>query len=140
MPTTVRDVMTTDVQAVGLARSVADAARIMRTHDIGDVLVLKDDGGLCGIVTDRDIAIETVAAGIDPNEQTVDEVCSHSAVTVSLDSPAAEAAQIMRDNAIRRLPVVDGDDLVGIVSIGDLSVEMDRNSALGAISAADPNN
>lgn len=140
MPSTVRDVMTIDVQAVGRARSVADAARIMADNEIGDVIVLKDDGTLCGIVTDRDITLNTVAAGSDPNEQTVDEICSHSAVTVNLDSPTAEAAQLMRDHAVRRLPVTDGHDLVGIVSIGDLAVEMDRDSALGDISAAAPNN
>ena len=140
MPISVRDVMTTDVQAVGLARPITEAARIMRDNDIGDVLVLKDDGSLCGIVTDRDITVKTVAAGVDPTTQTVDEVCTHTAITISIDSPASEAAQTMRDSAVRRLPVLDGNDVVGIVSIGDLAVEMDRVSALGSISAARPNN
>jgi CBS domain-containing protein len=140
MPTTVRDVMTTDLKTVQASGPVRDAARMMADNDIGTVLVLKDDGSLCGIVTDRDITVRSAAGGADPNTQPVDEVCSHSVTSVDVDDSAADAAKTMSDKALRRVPVLSDGHLVGIVSLGDLAIEMDRRSVLGDISAAAPNN
>ncbi|HEX6219453.1 MAG TPA: CBS domain-containing protein, partial [Acidimicrobiia bacterium] len=98
------------------------------------------DGDLCGIVTDRDIVVRGLAEGMDPETAAIDDVCKHDVVTVGSRDAVAEAVKLMEQHAIRRLPVVDGGELVGIVSIGDLAEERDPNSALGEISSAPPNN
>ena len=114
------------------------AATQMRQADIGDVVVLKD-GAVCGIVTDRDVVVRAVADGKDPDKTTVGEVCSAQVVAVSPDDNEDDAVRIMREKAVRRLPVVDGGRPVGIVSIGDLAMERDQGSALADISAAPGN-
>jgi CBS domain-containing protein len=140
MPERLREVMTPDPVTVATSSTLTDAAMIMRDRDIGDVIVRKDDGSICGIVTDRDIVVSGIAAGGDPNSMTVEEVCNHDLVTLGPDSAVAEAVKLMKDRAIRRLPVVDNGDLVGFVSIGDLAEDRDPESALGQISAAPANN
>lgn len=137
MTQTVRDVMTTDLVACPSTASIADAARFMRDRDIGDVLVV-DDGKVRGIVTDRDIVVRCIADGGDASSARLADVCSSQLTTVGSDAGIEEAAQIMRDNALRRLPVVDDGTAVGIVTLGDLAVEVDPSSALGGISAAKP--
>ena len=110
----------------------------MRDGNIGDVVVL-EDGQVRGILTDRDIVIRALAEGMDPSRTTVGEVCSRELTTLSPTDSIAQAVSIMRDKAIRRLPVVEGGRPVGIVSLGDLAVEREPDSALGGISAAPPN-
>ena len=134
----VRDVMTKNVVTCQAGDNLAQAARKMRDEDIGAVLVMKDSK-LCGIVTDRDIAIRAVADGKDPNQVKLSDVCSQEVVSITPDKPVNEAVKMMRDKALRRLPVVDGGKAVGIVSIGDLAVERDGKSVLASISAAEPN-
>ena len=138
MAQTVRDVMTTDLVTCSASAPVKDAAGYMRDRNIGDVLVV-DDGSVRGIVTDRDIVVRCVAEGADVREAKVGDVCSVRLTTVAPDASIEEAARIMRDNALRRLPVVDGGRPVGIVTLGDLAVDADPRSALGGISAARPN-
>jgi CBS domain-containing protein len=118
--------------------TIESAAHVMRENDIGDVLVT-ENGHLRGIVTDRDIVVRAIAAGRQPSATAVAEICSPNIQVVEADQPPARAAEIMRENALRRLPVVDQGQLVGIVSIGDLAVAEDPNSALADISAAPPN-
>jgi CBS domain-containing protein len=137
MAQTVRDVMTTDLVTCPSSAPVQDAAGYMRDRDIGDVLVV-DNGSVRGIVTDRDIVVRCVAEDGDVRTAKVGDVCSADLKTVRADAPIEEAARIMRDNALRRLPVVDGGKPVGIVTLGDLAVEADPSSALGGISAASP--
>ncbi len=134
----VRDVMTKDVVTCQASDNLAQAARKMRDEDIGAVLVMQD-GKLCGIVTDRDIAIRAVADGKDPNQVKLGDVCSQEVVSITPDKPVNEAVKMMRDKALRRLPVVDGGKPVGVVSLGDLAVERDGKSVLASISAAEPN-
>ncbi len=136
MATTVAEIMARDPQTISADATVADAARRMRDSDTGDVLVLDGDT-LIGILTDRDIAVRVVAEGRDPGTS-AREACSDSAlVTVTPDTTAERAAQIMRDEAVRRLPVVEGDRPVGVISLGDLAIELDEDSALAEISAAE---
>jgi len=137
---TVQDVMTKQVHCVGEGASVRQVAQLMRDQRIGDVLVTRSDGKLCGILTDRDIVVRAVADGKNLDQTRVGDICSHTLVTVTPGSPVDDAVALMRDRAIRRIPVVDGDHPVGIVSIGDLAQTRDPNSALGKISAAAPNN
>jgi CBS domain-containing protein len=138
MPQTVREVMTQKPVALQAGTTLEEAAQAMRDHDIGDVVVLKDDT-VCGIVTDRDIAVRAVAEGRDPANSVLAEICSQRMVTVAPDEPVDRAITLMRQHALRRLPVVEDGRPVGIVSLGDLAVERDPESVLGQISAADPN-
>ena len=138
MTTTVRELMHTNLVTLGSDATVLEAARRMRDSAIGDVLVT-DAGKLRGIVTDRDLVVRCLAAERDPGSTPVGEICSEKLVTLTPGDDFQEAVQLMNDNAVRRLPVVEGDNVVGILSLGDLSVEHDRQSALGGISAAPPN-
>lgn len=137
MTTALRDVMTDTLTTVGPDATIAEAARLMREHDIGDVLVVDQDR-LCGILTDRDIVVRCLAESGGPDSP-VGPACSPDVVTLTADSSVDDAISLMRDNALRRLPVVEGERPVGIVSLGDLAVENDPRSALGEISAAAPN-
>jgi CBS domain-containing protein len=121
-----------------MTSTVAEAARKMRDADIGDVIVL-DDGQLRGIVTDRDIVIRAIADGRDPATVKLGDICSRDLTTLSPTDTVDDAVRLMRDKAIRRLPVVEQGKPVGIVSLGDLAVSQDPHSALGNISAAAPN-
>ena len=108
----------------------------MKESDIGDVLV-SDDGKLCGVVTDRDIVVRGLAEG--RASARLGDICSRELVTVPPDGEVDEAARLMSEHALRRLPVTDHGRPVGMVSIGDLAVEMDRDSVLADISAAPAN-
>jgi CBS domain-containing protein len=138
MAQNIRSVMNTNPVTLPARSSVAEAASAMRDANIGDVIVL-EDGRICGILTDRDIVVRAVAEGRDLVSTKVADICSQEITTLSPTDNVEDAVQLMRDKAIRRLPVVEGDKPVGIVSIGDLAVSQDPRSALGHISAAPPN-
>jgi CBS domain-containing protein len=135
---TIAAVMTKQPAVLESDSPVTDAARVMRDSDIGDVIVI-EGGSVCGIVTDRDIVVRGIASGKDPATTRLEEICSKDVTTVSSDTPVEEAVRLMRERAVRRLPVVDGDRPVGVVSLGDLAVERDPSSALADISEAPPN-
>ncbi|MET7274976.1 CBS domain-containing protein [Streptomyces flaveolus] len=134
----VRDIMTADPVTVEPQTSVTAVARIMRDQDLGAVLVTDGDR-LRGLVTDRDLVIRSVAEGGDPEETTVAGACSDDLVTVRPDDELDRAIRLMREHAVRRVPVVDEGHPVGIVALGDLAMERDPGSALGDISLARPN-
>ncbi|MEV7991999.1 CBS domain-containing protein [Streptomyces sp. NPDC086077] len=134
----VRDIMTADPVTVEPQTSVAAVARIMRDQDLGAVLVTDGDH-LRGLVTDRDLVVRSIADGGDADEITVAAACSDDLVTVRSDEELDHAVELMREHAVRRIPVVDEDHAVGIVSLGDLAMERDPQSALGDISVARPN-
>lgn len=138
MAQSIRDVMTAQPTTMPKSTSILEAARAMRDGNIGDVIVM-DNGQVCGIVTDRDIVVRAVVDERDMKKTTLAEICSQELSTVSPDDSLDDAVQLMRQKAIRRLPVIEGGAPVGIVSIGDLALSMDRRSALGDISAAPPN-
>jgi CBS domain-containing protein len=133
----VRDIMTTSVVGVAASATLVEAARDMRIFDIGDVLVVDGDR-VVGIVTDRDIVVRAVSVDLDPAQTMVGDIASPNPVQVTPDQPAAEAVQLMRDNALRRLPVCEDGHLVGVLSLGNLATERDPESALADISAAPP--
>ena len=139
MATKIRDIMCKDPETIARNRSVREAAEIMKERGIGDVLVVEEDGRLCGIVTDRDLVVRGLAEGRDPDETPVGDLCSGRIVTLEADAAIEQAVTIMREQAIRRIPIVDRGAPVGIVSIGDLARERDPDSALAQISAAPPN-
>jgi CBS domain-containing protein len=136
---TVQEVMTANPTALSATMTIGDAARMMRDHDIGDVMVLDEENRLCGIVTDRDIVVRAVAADKDPTEVHLGDICSRVLTTIDADASLKDAVKLMREHALRRLPVVDHGRPAGIVSLGDLAVERDPGSALAAISAAPAN-
>lgn len=134
----VAEVMTQNPVAMQQTSMLAEAAQAMRDSNIGDVLVM-DDGKVCGIVTDRDIVVRGIAAGKDPKSTTLQDICSSDIVTIEPETKLGEAIQLMRDKAIRRLPVVENDKPVGMISLGDLAIERDAKSALADISEAPAN-
>jgi CBS domain-containing protein len=110
----------------------------MRTNDIGDVLVEDDEGRLLGILTDRDIAIRATAEGSDPTTTTVGEVYTRDITALAPMDTVTDAMQLMRAGDIRRLPVVESGKAIGIVSLGDVSIETTPGSVLADISTASP--
>jgi CBS domain-containing protein len=135
---TIRELMTADPVVLDASATVSDAARAMKARDVGDVLV-RSDGKLCGIVTDRDLVIRAFAG--DPQgaaRRTLGEICTRDIAAVAPDAEVDEAIRLMREKAVRRIPVIEGDRPLGIVSLGDLAIARDRESALADISAAPP--
>lgn len=139
MPQSIREVMTSDPVQVPEEMSIIQVAEIMRDRDIGDVIVT-NGSDVVGIVTDRDIVVRGLASGNGFEMLAVGDVASREIETLSPDDPVARAVELMSNRAIRRLPVVDNGELVGVVSIGDLAMERDPESALAEISEAPPNN
>lgn len=134
----VSELMASAPVTVNSGQTVADAARAMREAGIGDVLVMSDSQ-LMGLVTDRDIVVRVVADGRDPGNTPVSEICSPDLVTVRPDDDADLAVRRMRERSVRRMPVVDNGRPVGVLSIGDMAIELDERSALAGISAEAPN-
>jgi CBS domain-containing protein len=134
----IQSVMTTNPVALPDTATAMEAAKMMRERNIGDVIVTHN-GDVCGILTDRDIVVRAIAEGRNPSQIKLGELCSREMVTVAPDDSVETAIEIMRDKAVRRLPVIEGGKPVGIVSLGDLAIERDRTSVLGQISAAPAN-
>ena len=133
----VKDVMTTDPITVAAGDRVVEAAKRMRDAAVGS-MIETDGEEIRGILTDRDIAVRLVAEGRDPTQTTVQEIVSADPVTVEPETAIEAAIAVMSERAIRRLPVVEQGRPVGIVSLGDLAIDREPNSALGEISAASP--
>jgi CBS domain-containing protein len=138
MAQNIRDVMYANPITMSSTSTVAEAAQRMREDNIGDVIVVENDQ-LCGIVTDRDIVVRAIAEGRDPATAKLADICSRDMTTLSPTDTVEDAVRLMRDKAVRRLPVVEEGKPVGIVSLGDLAVTQDPHSTLGNISAASPN-
>ena len=135
---TVEEMMTPDPITLPETASLFDAALRMRDANIGNVVVLKSQK-VCGIVTDRDIVVRAIANGQDPRSTRLADICSRELTTLSPEDTVETAVRLMREHAVRRLPVVKGDRPVGIVTLGDLAIEKDGESALADVSAAPPN-
>ncbi|NKE62403.1 CBS domain-containing protein [Lentzea sp. PSKA42] len=135
----VRDLMTVDPVVLPPDAPVREAAKAMRDRDIGDVLVVEGDR-LYGIVTDRDLVVRAMADRDDMSDCCVRDVCSDHVVTADMTETLDTAIARMRENAVRRIPVVDAGRPVGVLSLGDAAVERDPNSVLGQVSAAPGNN
>jgi CBS domain-containing protein len=129
--------MTHDPRTVDADDPVVNAAREMREGDIGDVIVTRA-GQVDGIVTDRDIVIRAIAEGRDPGSTPVGEVCTGDLVALDPQQSVDEAVQAMREHDVRRLPVVKDGRPVGILSLGDVAVEREPDSALADISTGSP--
>jgi CBS domain-containing protein len=120
MGTSIKEIMTRDVRACEPNATVADAAKVMAQGDVGPVPIV-EDGRLVGIVTDRDIVVRVVAEGRDANVTTVKEIASTDLVTVAPGDDLDEALNLLAQRQVRRLPVVEGERLVGIVAQADIA-------------------
>lgn len=130
----IRDVMTESVVTAAPDASVREAAEIMRERNVGSV-VLVQDGRLVGFLTDRDLTVSVLADGRDPSDRAVDHA-STPVVTAGPELEIEEAAELMVLHGIRRLPVLDGEDLIGIVTLDDLAVRTgDAELAMNLASA-----
>lgn len=119
MTQVVRDLMTPDPTILASTRTVTEAARRMRDEEIGAVLV-QEDGVVCALLTDRDIVVRMIAEGRDTNGTTLGEICSEPLLTAAPDDDVDAVLATMRDHGIRRVPVLDGETAVGILSIVDV--------------------
>jgi CBS domain-containing protein len=141
--TVARDIMTSDATYCSADSTAAEAARKMADDDVGAIPVCDTDGRLCGVVTDRDLAVKIVAAGQDPDTvRLADLVDGGDVVTIGADDSVEEAIRTMKDHAVRRLPVIDGTALVGMVSQADIARAMPDTTIgdlVDAISSAPPN-
>jgi CBS domain-containing protein len=125
----IRDVMTPNPRTVAPTDSIQSAARIMRDEDTGAVPVV-DNGRTVGMLTDRDIVVRAVAEDGQLDKQ-VRDIVTTGVVAATPDMSTREAANLMSEHQIRRLPVVENDRLVGIVSLGDLAVKDARDRITG---------
>jgi CBS domain-containing protein len=135
----VRDVMTSNPILLDHHATVQEAARQMRDAGVGDVLI-HENGELRGIVTDRDIVVRVIADQKSPEATELGDCCSQDLHTLSPDQDADEAVQMMREYSVRRIPVVEDGQAVGIVTMGDLAMKRDEKSALADVSSKPPNN
>ncbi len=126
MGMTARDVMSPDCECVGENDTVADAAKRMSELDVGSMPICGEDDRLKGMLTDRDIVVKVIAQGRDPDEIKTGELAEGKPVTIGADDSVDEALETMAKHKIRRLPVIDGHDLVGIVSQGDVAKNVDE--------------
>jgi len=133
----VRDIMTPAPVGVYYSQTIGETARIMRDTQVGAVLVV-NDGSLSGMVTDRDLVLRGLAEGEGPDSP-VGPLCSGDLIGVAADADVYQAEQLMREHAVRRLPVINEGQVVGIVSMGDVALTADADSPLAAVSRAQPN-
>ena len=141
--TTAREIMTPDAKYTPDYATAADAARQMAADGIGALPVCDATGRLAGVVTDRDLAVKVVAEGRDPDSVRLGELLDGGeVVTIGADDSIDEAIRTMKDHAVRRLPVIDGQELVGMVSQADIARAMPDariGDLVGAISSAPAN-
>ena len=119
--TTAREIMTGGVECAQVGESVSDAARKMRNLGVGALPICGDDNRLKGVITDRDIVVNCVADGKDTNSVTVEQYAGDEVVTIGADDSVEEALATMSRAGVRRVPVIDGHDLVGMVSQADIA-------------------
>jgi signal-transduction protein with cAMP-binding, CBS, and nucleotidyltransferase domain len=117
----IREIMTASVVTSSPDAPAQEVAALMRDTNVGSVVLVDDSGRPTGIVTDRDLAIDVLAEGVDP-EKPVGPCATAPVVTGETDMELDEAAALMISHRIRRLPVMDGPDLVGIVTLDDIAV------------------
>ncbi len=126
--TTVREIMTAGAICAGVNDTLADAARTMRDLNVGALPICGQDDKLAGMVTDRDIVVKCVAAGGDPSQVKVGELAEGTPVYVDADADVREVLHAMAQNQVRRLPVIDEQRLVGVVSQADVARHLPEDS------------
>jgi CBS domain-containing protein len=136
---TAREIMTGGVECIGENETLEDAARKLADLEVGAMPICGEDNRLKGMLTDRDIVVKAIAEGKVPGETKAGELGEGKPVTIGADDSAEEALRTMSEHKVRRLPVIDGHDLIGIVSQGDIAKNLPGEKAgelVEAISAA----
>jgi len=118
---TARDIMTGSAECASVNDTLADAARRMRDLGVGSLPICGEDNRLKGVITDRDIVVRCVADGGDPSSAKVADLAEGKPVTVGADDSVEEVLRTMAEHRVRRLPVIDGHELVGVVSQADVA-------------------
>jgi CBS domain-containing protein len=139
MGKTARDVMTGSAECIGENETLVDAARKMRQLDVGALPICGEDNRLKGMLTDRDIVVKALADGKDPGSTHAGEFAQGKPVTIGADDSVEEALHTMAEHHVRRLPVIDGHDLIGMVSQADVAKNLPEEKVgdlVEAISAA----
>lgn len=130
-----RDVMTGGAECVGENDSVLDAASMMADLDVGAVPICGEDNRLKGMLTDRDIVVKVFAEGKDPPETQAGELGQGKPVTIGADDSVVLALETMAEHKVRRLPVIDGQELIGVVSQADLAANVDEEETGALVKA-----
>jgi CBS domain-containing protein len=139
MAKTAREIMTGGVECIGEKDTVLDAAKKLADLNVGAMPICGEDNRLKGMLTDRDIVVKVLAADKDPGTITAGDLAQGEAVTIGADDSIDELLKTMTRYKVRRLPVIDGHDLVGIVSQADVAVNLPEERVgdlVEAISAA----
>jgi CBS domain-containing protein len=134
-----RDVMTGGAECVGENDSILDASKRLAELDVGAMPICGEDNRLKGMLTDRDIVVKVLAQGRDPSRTRAGELGEGKPVTIGADDSVEEALRTMKEHGVRRLPVIDGHDLVGVVSQADIATNVSNEQTgdlVEAISAA----
>jgi CBS domain-containing protein len=126
MAKTAREIMTGDARCVGENDSIVDAAKQLAELDVGAMPICGEDNRLKGMLTDRDIVVKVLAQGKDPEGTRAGELGEGKPVTIGADDSIEEALETMKEHQVRRLPVIDGHDLIGIVSQADVARNLDE--------------
>jgi CBS domain-containing protein len=129
MPKTAREVMTPDAQCIGENETLLDAARKMADLGIGAMPICGEDNRLKGMLTDRDIVVKALAKGKDPGSTRAGELGEGKPVTIGADDSLDETLHTMARYKVRRLPVIDGHDLVGIIALADVARQLDDDGS-----------
>jgi len=126
----VREIMTAEgIATASLDTTLAEIAERMRDENVGAIPIVDDDDKLCGIITDRDIVVRAIAEGEDPGECTAEEILSEQLHTIHPEAELEDAADLMAEHQIRRLPVVEDEVVIGMISLGDLAVKSEADEA-----------
>lgn len=140
--TTAREIMTGGVECAATSDTLVEAAKKLRDLDVGSLPICGDDGKLAGMLTDRDIVVRCLAEDGDPSVTTAGDLAEGKPVTIGADDSVEETLRTMSEHAVRRLPVIDGHELVGIVSQADVAKNLPEESVgalVEAISGAPSN-
>jgi CBS domain-containing protein len=124
MSKTAREIMTGSAECIGANESLETAAEKMKRLDVGSLPICGEDDRLKGMLTDRDIVVKALAEGKDPGRTRAGELAQGKPVTIGADDSAEEALQTMAEHKVRRLPVIDGHEMIGVISQGDLANEL----------------
>src|SRR3954467_4305504 len=142
--TTARDIMTPGAEWLQQAVTGGEAAQKLASEELGAMPICDGDGHLQGMITDRDIVVKVIAAGLDPQSTTVGQLADQpEVVTIGADDPAEEVIRTMKGHGVRRLPVIDGRNLIGMVSQADVARALPDakvGDLVDAISEQAPNN
>ena len=143
MTATAREIMTGDAECAQTTETVTEAAQKMKKLGVGALPICGEDNRLRGMITDRDIVLNFVAQGTDTTQVKVEELAGDEVVTIGADDSIEEALATMTDAGVRRLPVIDGHDLVGMISQADIARNLPDDKVadfLQSISSAPDNN